>query len=134
MDALHLDNHVPADLKPLIVVVEDDLSLLAAMTFALQADGFRVLAYSGGNELFSAPLGSDPDCLVVDLKLEGLDGLEVIRRLRADGVTAPAILITSHPSERVQREAVGAGVEIVEKPILDNSLRRRIDAAVQRRI
>ena len=114
----------------MVVLVEDDISLLGAMTFALQADGFQVLAYTDGRDLLTAPQRPGVGCLVVDLKLPGVDGLELIRRLRERGETAPAILITTDPEERCRRDAAAAGVTIVEKPLLDGELRRRIDAAV----
>jgi len=125
-----LDQPVTARARPTVVLVEDDISLLGAMTFALQADGFQVLAYTDGRDLLSAPLRPSVSCLVIDLKLPGVDGLELIQRLRDRGETAPAILITTDPDERRRREAAAAGVPIVEKPLLDGELRRHIDIAV----
>ncbi len=72
------------------------------------------------------------DCLVVDLKLPDLDGLALIARLRDVGVTTPAILITTTPDERCRKTAAAAGVAIVEKPLLDGTLRRAIETAVLR--
>jgi two-component system response regulator FixJ len=116
--------------RPTVVIVEDDMSLIGAMKFALQAEGFQVLAYTDGRDLLTAASRKPADCLVVDLRLPGIDGLNLIAALREQGETAPAILITSNPDERCRREALAAGVPIVEKPLLDGELRRRIDAAV----
>ena len=129
-EGLPLDARIPQAKRPTVILVEDDLSLLGAMTFALQAEGFNVLAYSDGIDLLTAGRHGGAGCLVVDLKLPGLDGLALIAALRARGETAPAILITTDPDERTHRDAKAAGVQIVEKPLLDGKLRRLIDAAV----
>src|SRR5579872_284263 len=110
----------PAPLQ--ITIVEDDRSLLGALKFALEADGYRVAAYHEARRLLDAP--PPADCLVVDLRLPDLDGLALIARLRDTGITAPAILITTTPDERCRRAAAAAGVAIVEKPLLDASLRQ----------
>ena len=115
--------------RPRIVIVEDDVSLLAALTFSLEADGYAVTPYSR-----AAPLLDHippADCLVIDLKLPDLDGLRLIARLRERGLTAPAILITTNPDDRRRRTAAEAGVEIVEKPLMDGDLRRRIEDALR---
>jgi two-component system response regulator FixJ len=127
-----VDQAAPHAPRQTIVLVEDDRSLLGAMTFALQAEGFHVRAYADGRVLLAAPPAEPVNCLVVDFRLPGVDGLELIASLRALGTTAPAILITTEPDERCRREATKAGVPIVEKPLLDGELRRRIDEALAR--
>jgi len=110
-----------------VILVEDDISLLSAMTFALQTDGYDVLAYADGADLLTAAPRAGTGCFVVDLRLPGLDGLTLIQRLRARGETAPAILITTNPDARHRETAARAGVRIVEKPLLDSELRRCIE-------
>lgn len=118
--------------SPLIVLVEDDPSLLGALTFALEADGFQVRAYDRGRAAVGDELAAAADCLVVDLKLPDVDGLVLVSLLRAKGVTAPAIVITTNPDERRRREAAGAGVTIVEKPLMDGELSHHIGLALAR--
>jgi FixJ family two-component response regulator len=113
-----------------IILVEDDASLLSAMVFALQTDGYDVLAYADGADLLTAPPRSETGCFVIDLRLPGLDGLSLIERLRRRGDTAPAILITTNPEPRHRKAAAEAGVRIVEKPLLDSELRGCIEAAL----
>ncbi len=111
--------------KPSIVIVEDDMSLLGALTFALEADGFRVHGFSAGAPLLSGPIRAD--CMVVDMRLPDIDGLRLISRLRELGVWSPAILITTNPDQRTRRVAQATGVQIVEKPLVTEELRARID-------
>jgi two-component system response regulator FixJ len=115
------------------VLVEDDPSLLSALTFALEADGFVVHGHGRGQTAVDASQTDRADCLVVDLKLPDMDGLALVAMLRHQGVVAPAIVITTAPDERRRREAAKAGVQIVEKPLLDGELRRHIDLALSGR-
>ncbi|MFI4933931.1 MAG: response regulator [Caulobacterales bacterium] len=114
--------------RPRIVLVEDDISLLGALKFALEADGFDVRAYTAAQSLLDHPISAD--CLVVDLKLPDGNGLELIAALRERQVLSPAILITSNPDAHCRRAAAAAGVPIVEKPLITGELRRRIDEAI----
>jgi two-component system response regulator FixJ len=114
--------------RPHIVVVEDDSSLLDAVAFALEAEGFRVHAYTSAKALLLSPVKAD--CMVIDLTLPDGDGLGLIRSLRDRGILAPAILTTTHPTGRTRRAAAAAGVEIVEKPLITDELLRRIQSLV----
>jgi DNA-binding response OmpR family regulator len=111
-----------------ITLVEDDASLLGALTFALEADGYQVAAYAAARHLLENP--PEADCLVIDLKLPDMDGLSLIKRLRALGPQPPAILITTNPDDRVRRAAEAVQVPIVEKPLMGGELRRRIASAI----
>ena len=123
-----LDQPMPIPRRASIVIVEDDASLLGALIFALEADGFLVHAYGRAGLLLSAPVHAD--CMVIDMKLPDLDGLTLIKRLRDRGIKAPAILTTTSPTDRTRRWAADMGVEIVEKPLITGELRGRIDELV----
>ena len=114
--------------RPTIVLVEDDRSLLNALVFALEADGFNVNAYTSAKPVLASPVIAD--CMVIDLKLPDLDGLTLVARLREMGSVSPAILITTNPDGRSRKAAAVAGVEIVEKPLITGELRTRIDEAI----
>src|SRR5215470_19458847 len=122
---------VPA--HPVVIVVDDDAAVLSSLKFALEIEGFAVRAYSTGDAVFNDSSLSDCACFIIDQKLPGLTGLEVVAALRERQVGAPAILITSHPTIMLQERAAKAGVAIVEKPLLGNVLLERIRDVIAHR-
>jgi DNA-binding response OmpR family regulator len=121
----------PTPRKPRVTIVEDDVSLLNALAFALEADGYAVSPYTAGSPLLACPPRAD--CMVVDLRLPDMDGMALIAALRARGPQPRAILITTNPDARLREAAALASVEIVEKPLVGGELRQRIADAVRRR-
>lgn len=114
-----------------LVLVDDDPALLHALTFAFEIEGYDVRAFADAESLLadpSAPRGAL--CFVFDQRLPGLSGLALLAALRAQSFAAPAILITSNPPAAVRRQASAAGVEIVEKPLLDGLLASKVRDAV----
>jgi FixJ family two-component response regulator len=115
-----------------IVLVDDDAALRTALTFMFELDGFKVRTFASGEELLGGELPNPPACLVLDLNLSGMTGLDALARLRARGVGTPAVLITSHPSPGVRATAAAVAAVIVEKPLLSDALKVEIDAALKR--
>lgn len=115
--------------KPIVVVVDDDAAVCNSLKFSLELEGFAVKTYANGSELLAAGELSAASCFVLDQKLPGMTGLEVLRQLRERRVAAPAILMTSHPTETVRRLAAMAGTPIIEKPLLGNALSESIRSA-----
>lgn len=104
-----------------VVVVDDDPALLHALTFALGVEGFSVRPYPDAASLLTEPSLPAHGCLVIDYRLPGLDGLDLLERLRARGVTLPAVLITT-ATPKILKRAAAAGVPVVEKPLLNGML------------
>ena len=107
---------------PVVIVIDDDLAVRNSLRFSLQIEGFSVRAYASGAELLDGAELPRRGCLVVDYFLPAMNGLDVLRALRERKVTLPALLVTSHPSEAVRKQAALAGVTIIEKPLLGNVL------------
>jgi FixJ family two-component response regulator len=121
-------------LAPALVLVDDDPALLHALSFAFETEGYDVRAFADAEALLADPNQPHASlCLVLDHKLPGMSGLALLAALRARNVGAPAILITSNPTQALRREARNAGVEIVEKPLLDGVLASKVREAVERR-
>jgi FixJ family two-component response regulator len=116
--------------RPLVVIVDDDPAVLNSLAFSLGVDGFAVALFHDGSELLRGP-SPDCACIVLDYRLPDMNGLDLADRLRARGVDAPMILITSDPAPRVLRRASAAGVRVIEKPLVDGDLQDAIRATVR---
>jgi len=127
-EASLIKRHSP---PPALVLVDDDPALLHALSFSFETEGYDVRAFADAESLLAAPEPPDGSCLVLDQKLPGMSGLALLAALRARHVGAPAILITSNPTAALRREARAAGVEIVEKPLLDGVLANKVREAVE---
>jgi FixJ family two-component response regulator len=120
---------------PLVAVVDDDSAVCNSLKFSLELEGFKVHTYGSGSELLHAKDIGVSDCFVIDQKMPGMTGLELIGKLRDRHISAPAILIISEPSVGLSARAAKANVPIVEKPFLSNALLDRIrDACAQGKI
>lgn len=113
-----------------IVVIEDDAALLQALRFDLELEGFSVQAHTTPATLRTEDLPADNACLVIDYRLPGLNGLELLRRLRDNHVQLPTILMTTNPNAVVYARAKSLGAVVVEKPLLGDRLIAAINHAL----
>jgi two-component system response regulator FixJ len=120
------ENSVLAAQDLLVAVVDDDSAVCNSLKFSLELEGFRVRTYADGLDFLASHECGAFDCLVVDQRMPGMSGMELIARLRDRKVHTPAILIISHPNAALSARAAAAGVPIVEKPLLGNMLVERI--------
>lgn len=111
---------------PLVVLVDDDDALRAALKFSLEIEGYTVIACDTGEALLALDLPADAGCLVVDYKLDALNGLDALEALRDRGVALPAIVITSFANPMLLSRAAQLDAEVVEKPLLGDALLSRI--------
>lgn len=120
--------------RPLVCVVDDDAAVRRALAFALDLEGFAVETFESGEALLLRETPTQPACLVLDERLPGITGLNAISQLRGRDVDLPAILITSHPGPILRDAAARAGVPILEKPVLGETLAAAIHHALDDRI
>ena len=125
-----MSHHEPALANPIVIVVDEDAAVRGSLKFALEIEGFAVRTYPKGDDLLGDLRLGDCACFIIDQKLPGMNGLDVVAELRKERIAAPVILITSHPTNIVQERAARAGVPIVEKPLLGNALIDRIRDAI----
>ena len=117
---------------PFVAVVDDDPAVCNSLKFALELEGLAVRTYTSGAALLRGNDLKTYGCFVVDQRMPGMSGLELVRELRERGIATPAILIVSEPSVSLSARAAEARVPIVEKPFLGNTLIERIREACGR--
>jgi len=119
--------------RHVIVLVEDDAGLRAALVRLLSASGFETRAYGSAEAALGDGFVAGADCLVIDLNLPEVSGLDLVERLQGRGIIAPAIVITAHDEARIRHEVRQRGIEyFLVKPFLGSALVRLVDTAIAR--
>jgi two-component system, LuxR family, response regulator FixJ len=108
--------------RPVVIVVDDDRAVRNSLKFSLEVEGFAVKAYACAGDLLACDIRTGCACFVVDQILPGMNGLDLIARLRERRIATPAILVTTQPALAVRERAARDHVRIVEKPLLGNTL------------
>lgn len=117
---------------PLVAVVDDDASVRRALTRLLQSADFRVLTYASATEFLDAGLSSVPECLILDIHLGGMSGLELLSRLREFGYTLPVLIITAHDDAQAREAAARGGcVAYLRKPLDAKLLLEEVGTAMK---
>jgi FixJ family two-component response regulator len=112
--------------EPVIAVVDDDRAVCNSLKFSLELEGYSVRVYGSGPEFLAAGGFSDCKCFIIDQRMPGMSGMELIAELRERKVSTPAILIISQPNKVLSARAADARVPIIEKPLLNNALVEKI--------
>jgi two-component system response regulator FixJ len=127
------EHHDIAVSSPVVAVIDDDVAVRGSLKFALEIEGYSVRTYARGADLLDDGNLAECSCFIVDQKLPGMTGLELIATMRQRHIEAPMILITSDPTIIVRERAAREGVPIVEKPLLGNALLERVQDVIARR-
>jgi two-component system CheB/CheR fusion protein len=121
-----------ARLPATVLVVDDDPGVRKSLRALLTAAGYRVEAFASAEALLAADRGAAKGCLVVDVRMPGMSGFELLARLAAAGNMLPAILLTGHGDVAMAVEAMKAGAEdFIEKPVRPEQLLAAIDRALR---
>ena len=122
-----------AENKTLVAVVDDDESFSRAIERLLRAAGFEPFVCVSAEAFLENPRHAAPDCLVLDIHLGGMSGLDLCRRLAALGRNAPVIFVTAHDEPEAREEARRAGgMAYFCKPVPGKLLLDAITAALAR--
>jgi two-component system response regulator FixJ len=114
-------------------LVDDDESIRRSASFMLRTSGYLVKTYASGVELLKEPAAITPGCILLDVRMPGLDGIEVQKALQDAGVLHPVIVMTGHGDVTVAVQAMKQGaVDFVEKPFEKAVLLGAIDAGFER--
>ena len=116
-----------------ILIVEDEHAVARGIQYALQQEGYTVALARSGEEGLEIAIGQAPDLVVLDVRLPGIDGFEVLRRLRAAGSKAPVLMLTARDDEvdKVIGLELGAD-DYVTKPFGLRELLSRVKALLRR--
>ncbi|WP_404714333.1 response regulator [Sphingomonas sp. MMS24-J13] len=109
--------------RPKILVVEDDPGVRRSLQLLLQGRGFDVRSYASGAALLADRTTRDAACFVADYAMPDIDGMALLRELRADGWNGPAVLITAYHSPTLEERATIEGfARVFQKPLMDHVL------------
>jgi FixJ family two-component response regulator len=118
---------------PTVYVIDDDGGMRQAVQDLVESLGLRAEAFATGEEFLKRPRTTDPGCLVLDVRLPQMSGLEFQRKLAELGVRIPIIFITAHGDIPMSVKALKSGaVEFLTKPFRDQDLLDAIQQALQR--
>jgi len=116
---------------PLISIVDDDDSLRNSLDNLIRSVGFRAQGFASAEAFLSSNEVHDTACLIIDVRLPGMNGLELQRRIVAANWRIPVIFITSHADGDARARALEAGaVDYLYKPFREEELLNAIDAAL----
>ena len=116
-----------------IAIVDDDESVRSALLSTMKAAGLPARAFASAEEYLASGEQDKTGCLIADIRMPGMSGLELQARLKADGYKTPIIFITAHGDARVRIQAMRAGAaEFLMKPFDDQVLLSRLRAALDR--
>jgi len=117
---------------PLISIVDDDDSLRLSLTSLIRSVGFQVLSFASAEAFLSSTQARDSQCLIVDVRMSGMNGLELQRHIVAANWRLPIIFITSHVDDDVRAAALEAGAaEFLYKPFRDDDLLNLLEAVLR---
>ena len=118
--------------RTLISIVEDDEPFRESMRKLVMLLGYTVEAFASPSDFLKSPLVAETDCLVADVQMPGMTGVELHKHLVEAGRVIPTILVTAYPNEAVRNRALKDGVVCyLPKPVDDDHLERCLRSALQ---
>jgi FixJ family two-component response regulator len=116
----------------IVVIIDDDECVRGSLQGLMDAAGFEARAFASAEEFLSSELLRDAVCLITDIRMPGMSGLELQQTLNAKACGVPIIFITAHGNARMRSEAMRAGaMEFLAKPFDDEVLLDSVRAALK---
>jgi two-component system response regulator FixJ len=123
----------PASISQVVHVIDDDVAVRQSLAFLLSTAGFAVRVHESAIAFLEALPATQAGCIVTDIRMPEMDGLELQRRLRASNVAVPVIVITGHGDIALAVQAMKSGAaDFIEKPFDDDVLIGAIRSALAR--
>lgn len=127
-----MNANVKGSEKTLVCVVDDDFLARESTARLLRSFKFNVKALASAEEFLNSECLAEAACLILDVRIPGMSGLELQRKLVVDHSDLPIIFITAHEDENCRRQALQAGaVAFLYKPFYEQELLNAIDAALK---
>jgi FixJ family two-component response regulator len=116
----------------LVAIVDDDRSVQRSIKDLMESAGLEVRCFGSAEEFLQSDHWRRTGCLVADIRMPGMSGLQLQARLRAEGSPVPMILITAHDDAQVRTETMKAGaIEVLFKPFDNDVLLEKVRAALE---
>ena len=116
---------------PLISIVDDDDSLRNSLNNLIRSVGFRAQGFSSAEAFLNSNQLHDTACLILDVRMPGMSGLDLQRQMVANNSRIPIVFITSHGDDNARARALEAGaVDFLYKPFREEALLKAIDSAL----
>lgn len=124
---------VTTDRAPLVAVVDDEDDVRQALRRLLRSAGFDVLAYESGSEFLRHVARSQPECVILDLRMPGQSGFDVQAALQQQSLRIPVVVVTGNESRESRQQAMDAGADAyLSKPVDGDALIDAVLAAIER--
>jgi FixJ family two-component response regulator len=108
---------------PVISIVDDDALARDGIRELIEALGYKTVTFKSAEDFLQSGIVANTSCLITDLQMPGLNGLELLEALRSQGYCTPVILVTAYPSEQHQKRALNGGaIGFLSKPFDEGSL------------
>lgn len=119
--------------EPTVFIVDDDAAVRDSLALLLGLKGYRTVCFASAEAFLSVYRSGEPGCLLLDVRMPGMDGLELQSLLAERGERLPVIVITAHGDVPMARAVLKAGAEdFIEKPIDDETLLRTLGSVLER--
>src|ERR1700735_4673067 len=115
----------------MVSVVDDDEPYRAALERLLRSDGFRVRSFASAEDFLKSGKQHEPACLIADIRMPGMSGLDLQARLNAEHCPIPTIFITAHGDEKMRQQPMAGGAgRVIAKPFDSTVLLESVRVAV----
>jgi FixJ family two-component response regulator len=116
----------------MIAVVDDDISVRESVESLLKSVGFRVTTYCSAEEFMDSPRLDTADCLILDVRLDGMSGPDLQRELKTAGRSIPIVFVTAHETEALRERMMADGaIDCLLKPFNDDTLLNAVEVALR---
>jgi FixJ family two-component response regulator len=121
-----------SEATPIVCLVDDDAAVRRGLQRLLRASGFQVVAYANAQQFLDGEAAPDCSCLILDVRMPGIDGLQLQERLRDKPCSAPIVFLTGHGDIPMSVRALKAGAaNFLTKPVDQSDLFAAVNEAVQ---